>query len=159
VYASGFQSVQGLAWDKAKRLYATDLGTTWDEIDVVQPGYNYGWPAFQGRAGDTRYADPLLVWPPDQGGCAGVGVSGPVMVTACLAATRLYLVQLTQSGTALGAPQPLLSKKYGRLRTVVASTDGSLWITTSNKDGVGTPKPDDDQILRIVPEGGSGSLS
>jgi glucose/arabinose dehydrogenase len=159
VYASGFQDVEGLAWDKAKRLYATDRGTTSDEINVVQPGYNYGWPAVQGRAGDTRYADPLLVWPSDQAGCAGIGLSGPVMVTACLTATRLYLVQLTQTGTALGAPQPLLSKKFGRLRTVVASTDGSLWITTSNKDGQGTPGPDDDQILRIVPEGGAGSLS
>ena len=160
VYAGGFRDVEGLAWDRAKRMYATDLGgTSWDEINVIAPGQNYGWPAVQGRAGDARYPDPLLSWPSDQAGCAGVGVSGTALVTACLAGTRLYAVQLTDSGTALGAPQPLLSKKFGRLRTVVAAPDGSLWITTSNKDGQGTPGPDDDQILRIVPEGGAGSLS
>jgi glucose/arabinose dehydrogenase len=160
VYASGFRDVEGLAWDRAKRMYATDRsGTAFDEINLIQPGLNYGWPAVQGRAGDSRYADPLLVWPPDQAGCAGVGVSGTVLVTACLTAARLYAVQLTQTGTALGAPQSLLSRQFGRLRTVVAAPDGSLWITTSNRDGQGTPKPDDDQILRIIPEGGAGSLS
>ncbi len=158
-YASGFRDVEGLAWDRAKRLYATDMSDGSSEVDVVQPGVNYGWPAVQGRAGNPAYADPLLAWDPAEGGCAGVGVSGVVLVAGCLTAMRLYLVQITESGTALGAPQPLLPKQYGRLRTVVAAPDGSLWITTSNKDGQGSPKPDDDQILRIIPEGGAGSLS
>jgi len=159
VYASGFRDVQGLGWDRAKRMYATDRGDTADELNVIQPGKDYGWPAAQGRAGNPKYVDPLLTWKPDQGGCAGVGVAGPVLVTACLTGTRLYALQLTDSGTALGAPQPLLTKRYGRLRTVVAAQDGSLWVTTSNKDGLGTPNPDDDQILRIIPAGSSGSLS
>jgi glucose/arabinose dehydrogenase len=160
VYASGFKDVEGLAWDRAQRLYASDLGgPNFDEINVVAPGLNYGWPAVQGRVGNPAYADPLLAWAPAEGGCAGVGVSGTILATACLAATRMYAVQVTESGTALGAPQPLLSKQFGRLRTVTASTDGSLWVTTSNKDGQGTPVPDDDRILRIIPEGGAGALS
>lgn len=160
VYASGFRDVEGLAWDRAKRLYASDLGgPSFDEINVVQPGLNYGWPAVQGRAGNPAYADPLLAWAPAEGGCAGVGVSGVLLTTACLTATRMYAVQVTESGTALGAPQPLLSKQFGRLRTVAASSDGSLWVTTSNKDGQGTPTPDDDRILRIIPAGGAGALS
>jgi glucose/arabinose dehydrogenase len=159
VYASGFRDVQGLAWDRAKRMYATDRGDTADELNVIQPDKDYGWPAAQGRAGDPKYVDPLLTWKPDEGGCAGVGVAGQILVAACLTGTRLYALQLTDSGTALGAPQPLLKKKFGRLRTVVAAQDGSLWVTTSNKDGQGTPTPDDDQILRIVPAGSSGSLS
>jgi glucose/arabinose dehydrogenase len=160
VYASGFRDVQGLGWDRAKRMYATDKGdTTFDELNVIQPGKDYGWPAGQGRIGDQKYVDPLLTWKPELGGCAGVGVAGTVLVTACLTSTRLYAVQLTNSGTALGAPQPLLTKKFGRLRTAAPALDGSLWVTTSNKDGQGSPTPDDDQILRIVPEGSAGALS
>jgi glucose/arabinose dehydrogenase len=160
VYASGFHDVQGLAWDAANRLYATDLGgTTWDELNLVQPGKDYGWPAVEGTANNPKYADPVVTWKPSEAGCTGLGNSATVLVTACLTGTRLYLVQLTQAGGALGAPQPLLTKKFGRLRTVVPAPDGSLWITTSNKDGKGTPSPDDDQILRIVTEGSAGSVT
>ena len=159
VYAGGFRDVEGLAWDATKRLYATDIGTTWDELNPVQPGRDYGWPAVEGTANNPKYVDPLVTWKPDEGGCAGLGGSATVLVTACLTGTRLYVVQLTQAGGSLGAPQPLLTKKYGRLRTVLPAPDGSVWVTTSNKDGQGTPGPDDDQILRIVPEGSAGSLT
>jgi glucose/arabinose dehydrogenase len=159
-YATGFHDVQGLAWDSAKRLYATDLGgTRWDELNLVQPGKDYGWPAVEGTAGNPKYVDPLVTWRSDQAGCVGLGGSATVLVTACLTGTRLYVVQLTQAGGALGAPQPLLTNKYGRLRTVLPAPDGSVWVTTSNKDGRGKPGPDDDQILRIVPAGSAGSMT
>ncbi len=158
--AGGFHDVQGLAWDAAKRLYVTDSGgTTWDELNLVQPGKDYGWPAAEGAANNPRYVDPVVAWRPDQAGCVGLGGSARILVTACLTGTRLYLVQLTQAGSTLGAPQPLLTKKYGRLRTVLPAPDGSVWITTSNKDGHGKPGPDDDQILRIVPEGSAGAVT
>ncbi len=160
VYARGFRDVEGLAWDQSKRLYATDTGgATADELDPVQPGKDYGWPAVEGTAGNPKYIDPLVTWKPTEGGCAGLGGSASVLVTGCLTGTCLYVVQLTQAGGTLGAPQPLLTKKYGRLRTVLPAPDGSLWVTTSNKDGHGTPGPDDDQILRIVPDGSAGALT
>jgi hypothetical protein len=34
---------------------------------------------------------------------------------------------------------------------VVLDVQGALWITTSNRDGVGTPEEDDDRVLRVVP--------
>jgi hypothetical protein len=43
------------------------------------------------------------------------------------------------------------------LRTVVAASDGALWLTTSNKDGHGHPVPADERVLRIIPSGGSGN--
>ena len=126
-------------------------------MDAVHPGKDYGWPAVEGSANNPKYVDPVVAWKPDESGCAGLGSSATVLVTACLTGARLYVVQLTQAGGTLGAPQPLLTKKYGRLRTVLPAPDGSVWVTTSNKDGQGQPGPDDDQILRIVPEGSAGS--
>jgi glucose/arabinose dehydrogenase len=151
VYASGLHDPQGLTWDQAKHLYVTDLGrSTWDEVDLIQPGKNYGWPSVEGAAGNAQYADPLVQLKPAEAGCTGLAQTTDLMIASCLTGTRLYLIQLTNAGGTLGAPQSLLQGKYGRLRTAATAPDGSIWVTTSNKDGVGTPGPDDDRILRLV---------
>ena len=49
-----------------------------------------------------------------------------------------------------------LADRYGRLRTVVLDPQGALWITTSNRDGIGTPAEDDDKVLRINPPSSAG---
>jgi hypothetical protein len=47
-----------------------------------------------------------------------------------------------------------LSGQYGRLRTVLVGPDGWLWVSTSNRDGRGSPASADDRILRFPPVGG-----
>jgi glucose/arabinose dehydrogenase len=64
---------------------------------------------------------------------------------------RLWRVPL--DGGRAGAPQALLDGRYGRLRTVVRAPDGALWVTTSNRDGRGSPGGDDDRIIRVQPSG------
>ncbi|MCW2620173.1 MAG: Glucose/sorbosone dehydrogenase, partial [Modestobacter sp.] len=54
-------------------------------------------------------------------------------------------------GAPVGDPTSFLADRYGRLRTVVLDAQGALWITTSNRDGLGTPQQDDDRVLRVVP--------
>lgn len=160
VYSYGYHNAQGLAWDSGKRLYVTDSGPDgWNELDPATSGGNFGWPSVDGTANNAKYVDPISAWKATEAGCSGLAVSQELLVTGCLRGTRLYIVQLTRTGTVLGAPEPVLQGKYGRLRTVAGAPDGSLWVTTSNRDGQGTPGPDDDQILRIVPAGSAGSLS
>jgi glucose/arabinose dehydrogenase len=151
VWASGFHNVQGLAWDQSKKMYASDNGQPkTGELNVIEPGKDYGWPKADGPAADAKFADPLLSWPTADSSCAGVATLDQNVATACLAGKRIWLAGVTGNGTVLGKPQALLAGQYGRLRALAAAPDGSIWASTSNQDGRGTPAPDDDRLLRLV---------
>jgi glucose/arabinose dehydrogenase len=149
VYASGIHDVQGFDWDPSGHLYAVDAATTTDGVLAIRPGAHYGWPAAGGSASES-VIPPIQIFPAEQAGCAGVAFVQNILATACLTGERVWLMQLTANGSVFGAPQASLAKSFGRLRTVVAAPDGSIWITTSNTDGHGKPSPDDDQIIQVV---------
>ncbi|MDG4766893.1 PQQ-dependent sugar dehydrogenase [Solwaraspora sp. WMMD406] len=151
VYSLGHRHVQGLAWDAQGRLYATEFGqNTWDEINLIVAGANYGWPTVEGRANDPRFRDPLLVWTPAEASPSGAAIAGNRLYVAALRGNRLWNVPLNGSG-GVGTPTAELVGSYGRLRTVEYGPDGWLWVTTSNRDGRGTPAANDDRVLRFPP--------
>jgi glucose/arabinose dehydrogenase len=152
VWSVGHRNVQGLAWDAQGRLWETELGENdSDEINLIRPRRNYGWPEVEGR-GDTaggRYTNPVLTWPTSEASPSGAAIAGGALYVGALRGERLWRVPL--EGARGGDPQALLEGRYGRLRTVTVAPDGGLWVTTSNRDGRGSPAEDDDRILRVQP--------
>jgi glucose/arabinose dehydrogenase len=152
VWSYGHRNVQGLAWDRSGRLWATEFGQNrLDEVNLIRKGRDYGWPVVEGR-GDTqggRFVNPLVTWPTSAASPSGAAIVGSTLYVGALAGHRLWRVPL--HGTRAGRPSSLLSGRYGRLRTVVRAPDGTLWISTSNRDGRGQPRSGDDRIIRLRP--------
>ncbi|MEO3761057.1 PQQ-dependent sugar dehydrogenase [Mycobacterium sp. B14F4] len=151
VWSFGHRNIQGLAWDSAGRLWVTEYGANrLDEINLIQPGGNYGWPMAEGRADTSGLIDPVIQWPVDQASPSGLAYFGGSLWVACLRGQRLYRVPVGADGS-LAEPAALFVGQYGRLRTVAAAPDGAVWFTTSNRDGRGSPRDGDDKILQFRP--------
>jgi glucose/arabinose dehydrogenase len=147
VWSYGHRNVQGLAWDGAGRMYASELGQDrFDEVNRIEKGHNYGWPVIEGAGGRGRHTDPELTWTTGEASPSGAAIAGGSLWVAALRGERLWQVPLSPAGQ-VGRPVPHVTSDYGRLREVVRAPDGSLWVTTSNRDGRGTPQPGDDRIL------------
>ncbi|SUE15573.1 glucose dehydrogenase [Rhodococcus gordoniae] len=148
VYSLGHRNVQGLAFDDRGRLWASEFGQNdVDELNLVTAGANYGWPAIEGMGGSDEFVDPVLTWPVSEASPSGLAWFDGSLWMAGLRGERLWRIGVGDAGAE--TVTSLLRGEYGRLRTVVAAPDGSLWLTTSNRDGRGSPADDDDRILRI----------
>ncbi|MFI6597964.1 PQQ-dependent sugar dehydrogenase [Nonomuraea sp. NPDC050536] len=151
VYSYGHRNVQGLAWDPSGRMYASEFGqNTWDEINVIKPGGNYGWPEVEGKGDDPRYVNPIVTWPTDEASPSGLAYADGSLWVGALRGERLWQVPLGKDGSP-GKPVAHFRGEYGRLRAVVAAPGGELWVSTSNQDGRGDPRPGDDKILAVTP--------
>jgi glucose/arabinose dehydrogenase len=159
VYSYGHRNVQGLAWDPQGRMFATEFGqNTFDEVNAIVAGGNYGWPTCEGVCNNPSFRDPIVTWATSESSSSGAAIANGFLFAAALAGKRLWGVPLTASGGA-GTPVAELQNQFGRLRAVVLGPDGWLWVATSNRDGRGTPTAQDDRVLRFPPVGSSPSPS
>ncbi|MGW5432713.1 PQQ-dependent sugar dehydrogenase [Streptomyces sp. NPDC004059] len=149
VYSYGHRNVQGLAWDDRQRLFASEFGQdTWDELNAIKPGANYGWPQAEGRSSDAAFQNPIAQWHTDDASPSGIAYVEGVIWMAGLKGQRLWRIPL-QGTQASAPPQALLTGQYGRLRTVVAAGGDKVWLLTSNTDGRGRPGKGDDRLLEL----------
>jgi glucose/arabinose dehydrogenase len=148
VYSYGHRNVQGLAFDAAGRLWASEFGqNAYDELNLIKAGANYGWPVVEGPSDDPRFTPPVKYWPTSDASPSGLAIADGSAWMAALRGERLWQIPL--QGPAAATPRAWLGGDYGRLRTVALAPDGTLWLTTSNTDGRGTPHPGDDRILDL----------
>ncbi|HKJ17784.1 MAG TPA: PQQ-dependent sugar dehydrogenase, partial [Xanthomonadales bacterium] len=82
IYAYGFRNPWRWTFDSLGRIWLTDVGlSSWEEINLVQPGANYGWPILEGLdcrlqadCSDEGLTPPLYAYPHDNtGGFVVVG--------------------------------------------------------------------------------------
>lgn len=168
-FAWGFRNPQGLAFDSAGRLYASSNGPTGefgllhhDEVDYVQQGQFYGWPAWAGnvRTGyqglparaPALYETGNETWAP-----SGIAFYAPArderpaLFVATLAGQSIVrMVISADDPNKLDRVDPVLTGE-GRIRDVEPGPDGCLYVLTSNRDGRGSPRADDDRVLKLCP--------
>ena len=152
VWTMGHRNVQGMAWDSQGRMFASEFGQNrYDELNLIEPGGDYGWPEAEGASNEGRLTDPLLTWTTDEASPSGIAIAGDRLYMAALRGGRLWIVPLRGDGT-VGEPESRFEGEYGRLRTVASAPDGALWLTTSNTDGRGEVRDGDDRIIRFPAE-------
>ena len=153
MWSYGHRNVQGIGWDSAGRMFASEFGQdTWDELNRILPGRNYGWPDVEGMGTSADVARgftrPLVVWRTDDASPSGIAVGRGAVWLAALRGERLWRVPLSSTGQT-GTPVALLTGRYGRLRAAEFDPDGSLFVLTSNRSR-GDPTRDDDRVLRLT---------
>ncbi|MBA8814659.1 PQQ-dependent sugar dehydrogenase [Frigoribacterium faeni] len=146
VYSFGHRNVQGLVWSDDGTMFASEFGqNTWDELNVIEAGGNYGWPEVEGLAGEDDYVDPVQQWSPADASPSGITVVDDTVYIANLRGSVLRAVPVSQPDSFAD----YYSGTYGRLRAVAPAPDGSLWFITGNTNSQGTPRNGDDRIVRI----------
>lgn len=161
VWSLGHRNVQGLAWDDQDRLWASEFGQdTYDELNLIEPGGNYGWPRVEGKAADNPgvsaegFIDPVLTWRTQDASPSGLAYVDGSLWMGALRGARLWQIRLPANGEARAHAH--FVGEYGRLRSVAVAPaaegeEATLWVTTSNRDGRGSPVAEDDRILQVTP--------
>jgi quinoprotein glucose dehydrogenase len=162
MYTIGHRNPQGLSWQPGTgRLFATEHGPSgWDgpggddEVNIIRAGSNYGWDRVQGEDSEPGLTGPVWLW------SDAVAPSGASFVSREGSSWTGDLLVATLRGTALrkldveGARitgEEKVVEDFGRIRAVVEAPDGSIWITTSNRDDYGQERKGDDRVVRVIP--------
>lgn len=155
VWSYGHRNPQGIAWDGQGGLWAVEHGPSneWkgrgkDELNYIEKGTNYGWPAIAGDESQTGMRSPVAhsgdneTWAP-----GGIAYLDGSLFFAGLRGETLYEAKINSpSNVTLSSHY---TEQYGRLRAVYAK-ENNLYFTSSNRDGRGEPRKTDDKIFRVT---------
>lgn len=164
IWSLGHRNPEGFDWQPGTDLmFETDHGPSGfdgpgggDELNIVERGKNYGWPAVHHTAAQAGMQSPLLEYTPAVAPASGMFYRGSAFTEfkgnyffGNLRAKCIIRVVL--DGRNVRSQERLLENSYGRIRDVAEGPDGAIYFSTSNRDGRGSPASEDDRILRLVP--------
>jgi glucose/arabinose dehydrogenase len=151
IYSYGHRNPQGLALDEKGQLWEAEMGPKGgDEVNLIQPGKNYGW-------GDVTYGieysgkkvgagiqqkdgteQPVYYWDPSISMSGITFYTGNMeewknnMIVGCLSGEKL--IRLVIKNNKVVGEEWLLEDKKERFRDVLNGSDGNLYgITDSGK--------------------------
>jgi glucose/arabinose dehydrogenase len=151
VYSFGHRNPQGLFLAPNGILYSSEHGpTTDDELNIIEAGRNYGWPAVHGFCNlpaeitfclDNNVREPLVAWTPTIATSDIIYYDHPsipewqghILMTT-LKNKRLYVLELDETGASVTGQTEYFYNLWGRLRDICMAPDGSLYLATNGPD-------------------------
>jgi glucose/arabinose dehydrogenase len=154
VWSLGHRNPQGITWDAWGGGWAAEFGQdTWDELNSLAPGANYGWPEVEGRdssgSSSGEFLEPVLQWRTDEASPSGLTAVGSTLFLAGLGGEVLFEIQVPEAGEATSTERFSGDESLGRIRDVLPGPDGTLWLLTNNTDGRGDARRGDDRIVSV----------
>ncbi|WP_431927598.1 PQQ-dependent sugar dehydrogenase [Nonomuraea jabiensis] len=142
VYSYGHRNPQGLAWDSAGRLWESELGnSSRDELNLIQPGKNYGWPTCEGTCSTSGMTNPKYTWSVSEASPSGIAIVNNTVFMAALRGQRLWRIVL--NGENVSTVNSYFNGTYGRLRAVEKVPGANaIWFGSTNSDNNGDGSAD-----------------
>ncbi|MFI1171336.1 PQQ-dependent sugar dehydrogenase [Streptomyces melanogenes] len=152
VYSYGHRNPQGLAFDRGGRLWEAEFGnSSKDELNLIKPGNNYGWPICEGSCSTAGMTNPKASWPTGQASPSGIAIVRNVVYMAALKGERLWRVPINGDTENVGTPTAYYVGSYGRLRTVTkVPGEDALWLSTTNCDNNGDAPDGSDKVFKVL---------
>ncbi|AZM56711.1 oxidoreductase [Streptomyces sp. WAC 01529] len=151
VYSMGHRNPQGIAFDARGRLWEAEFGENKkDELNLIKPGGNYGWPTCEGTCDVAGMTNPKKTWAVAEASPSGIAVVDSAVYLAALRGKRLWRVPINADNENVGTAKAYYVGAYGRLRSVTAVPGAdALWLSTTNADGNGGQPDGSDKIFRV----------
>ncbi len=147
VWTYGHRNPQGLAWGSGAVMFAAEHGESAnDELNIITKGNNYGWPNIECVDSSSSVTQPIKCFTSFTMAPSGIAIYNGDVYMSGLRGGQLRRVVLNSSNQTI--LDHSLFANYGRLREAVQH-NGYLYITTSNRDGRGSPIFSDDRIIRL----------